>query len=60
MTTFLPQVKCEQYWASGVKSCGDIIVKTTSDIILDDWTIKDFNIKNVSFKKNTCMTLHSH
>uniref|UniRef100_A0A8C7Y9S0 protein-tyrosine-phosphatase n=1 Tax=Oryzias sinensis TaxID=183150 RepID=A0A8C7Y9S0_9TELE len=41
------RVKCEQYWASGVKSCGDIIVKTTSDIILDDWTIKDFNIKNV-------------
>ncbi|RVE72230.1 hypothetical protein OJAV_G00059530 [Oryzias javanicus] len=41
------RVKCEQYWASGVKSCGDIIVKTTSEIILDDWTIKDFDIKNV-------------
>lgn len=48
MTAFLPQVKCEQYWASAVKSCGDIIVKTTSEIILDDWTIKDFDIKNVS------------
>ncbi|XP_036068490.1 receptor-type tyrosine-protein phosphatase eta isoform X4 [Oryzias melastigma] len=41
------RVKCEQYWASAVKSCGDIIVKTTSEIILDDWTIKDFDIKNV-------------
>ncbi|XP_043980901.1 receptor-type tyrosine-protein phosphatase eta isoform X2 [Gambusia affinis] len=41
------RVKCEQYWSSGTKHCEDIIVTTTSEIQLEDWTIRDFDIKNV-------------
>lgn len=46
--TFPFQVKCEQYWSSGTKRCDNIIVKATSEITLEDWTIRDFDIKNVS------------
>ncbi|XP_047452257.1 receptor-type tyrosine-protein phosphatase beta isoform X4 [Mugil cephalus] len=41
------RVKCEQYWSSGTKHCDDITVTTTSEIPLDDWTIRDFDIKYV-------------
>ncbi|XP_053283864.1 receptor-type tyrosine-protein phosphatase beta isoform X3 [Pleuronectes platessa] len=41
------RVKCEQYWGFDTKNCDNITVTTTSDIPLDDWTIRDFDIKNV-------------
>ncbi|KAM9854710.1 receptor-type tyrosine-protein phosphatase eta-like [Aulostomus maculatus] len=41
------RVKCEQYWHSGMKHFEYITVTTTSEIPLDDWTIRDFDIKNV-------------
>ncbi|XP_028442176.1 receptor-type tyrosine-protein phosphatase eta [Perca flavescens] len=41
------RVKCEQYWDHGTKHFENITVTTTSDIPLEDWTIRDFNIKNV-------------
>lgn len=44
------KVKCEQYWNSGTKHFENITVKTTSEIPLEDWTIRDFDIKNVSGK----------
>lgn len=47
-TAFFFQVKCEQYWDFGTKHFENITVTTTSDIPLEDWTIRDFNIKNAS------------
>lgn len=47
---FPPKVKCEQYWGSGTKHYEDITVTTTSEIALEDWTIRDFDVKNVSVK----------
>ncbi|KAM6936903.1 receptor-type tyrosine-protein phosphatase eta-like [Xenentodon cancila] len=41
------RIKCEQYWDSGTKHFDEITVTTTSEIPLDDWTIRDFHIKNV-------------
>uniref|UniRef100_A0A3B4V9B2 protein-tyrosine-phosphatase n=1 Tax=Seriola dumerili TaxID=41447 RepID=A0A3B4V9B2_SERDU len=41
------RVKCEQYWSSGMKHFENITVTTTSEIPLEDWTIRDFDIKNV-------------
>ncbi|KAM9753688.1 receptor-type tyrosine-protein phosphatase eta [Menidia menidia] len=41
------RVKCEQYWVPGTKHFEDITVTTTSEIPLDDWTIRDFDVKNV-------------
>nr|XP_033491214.1 receptor-type tyrosine-protein phosphatase eta isoform X7 [Epinephelus lanceolatus] len=41
------RVKCEQYWAPGIKHFDNITVTTTSEIPLEDWTIRDFDIKNV-------------
>ncbi|XP_029379136.1 receptor-type tyrosine-protein phosphatase beta-like isoform X5 [Echeneis naucrates] len=41
------RVKCEQYWSSGTKHFENITVTTTSEIPLEDWTIRDFDIKNV-------------
>ncbi|XP_067357782.1 receptor-type tyrosine-protein phosphatase eta [Channa argus] len=41
------RVKCEQYWSSGTKHYENITVKTNSEIPLEDWTIRDFSIKNV-------------
>ncbi|XP_069577895.1 receptor-type tyrosine-protein phosphatase eta-like [Brachyistius frenatus] len=41
------RVKCEQYWGSGTKHFDEITVTTTSEIPLEDWTIRDFGIKNV-------------
>lgn len=42
------QVKCEQYWDFGTKHFENINVTAVSDIPLEDWTIRDFDIKNVS------------
>ncbi|KAG5849218.1 hypothetical protein ANANG_G00107630 [Anguilla anguilla] len=41
------RVKCEQYWPSGTQQYGNIAVKTASDIRLEDWTIRDFSVKNL-------------
>ncbi|XP_076026463.1 receptor-type tyrosine-protein phosphatase eta-like isoform X3 [Genypterus blacodes] len=41
------RVKCEQYWPTGTKHFENITVMTTSEIPLEDWTIRDFDIKNV-------------
>ncbi|XP_061628616.1 receptor-type tyrosine-protein phosphatase eta isoform X1 [Phyllopteryx taeniolatus] len=41
------RIKCEQYWHSSTKHFEYIRVTTTSEIALDDWTIRDFEIKNV-------------
>ncbi|XP_032379279.1 receptor-type tyrosine-protein phosphatase eta [Etheostoma spectabile] len=41
------RVKCEQYWDHGTKHYENITVTTTSEIPLEDWTIRDFHIKNV-------------
>ncbi|XP_058501447.1 receptor-type tyrosine-protein phosphatase eta [Solea solea] len=41
------RVKCEQYWGPGTKHFENITVTTTSDIPLEDWTIREFEVKNV-------------
>ncbi|KAM9351963.1 receptor-type tyrosine-protein phosphatase eta-like [Symphorus nematophorus] len=41
------RVKCEQYWDSGTKHFENITVTATSEIRLDDWTIREFDVKNV-------------
>ncbi|MBN3325081.1 PTPRJ phosphatase, partial [Atractosteus spatula] len=40
------RVKCEEYWPSQTKVCGNITVTLTSEIPLEDWTIREFKIKN--------------
>uniref|UniRef100_W5M0E7 protein-tyrosine-phosphatase n=1 Tax=Lepisosteus oculatus TaxID=7918 RepID=W5M0E7_LEPOC len=40
------RVKCEEYWPSQTKVCSNITVTLTSEIPLEDWTIRDFKIKN--------------
>ncbi|KFV11950.1 Receptor-type tyrosine-protein phosphatase eta, partial [Tauraco erythrolophus] len=48
------RTKCEQYWPDKQsKSYGDIIVTTVSEIVLPEWTIRDFTVE----KSNT---LESH
>ncbi|XP_073687767.1 receptor-type tyrosine-protein phosphatase eta [Garra rufa] len=41
------RVKCEKYWPSGTKQYQNISVETTSELELESWTIRDFNIKYV-------------
>ncbi|XP_026220773.1 receptor-type tyrosine-protein phosphatase beta-like isoform X26 [Anabas testudineus] len=41
------RVKCEQYWGPGTKHYENFTVTTISDVPLDDWTIRDFRIKNL-------------
>ncbi|XP_036399313.1 receptor-type tyrosine-protein phosphatase eta [Megalops cyprinoides] len=41
------RVKCEEYWPSGTKHFNNITVTMTSEIPLEDWTIRDFSVKNV-------------
>ncbi|XP_056603685.1 receptor-type tyrosine-protein phosphatase eta isoform X3 [Triplophysa dalaica] len=41
------RVKCEEYWPSDMKSFNNLTVTTTSTIPLEDWTISDFEVKNV-------------
>ncbi|KFP66389.1 Receptor-type tyrosine-protein phosphatase eta, partial [Cariama cristata] len=44
------RTKCEQYWPEKQsKSYGDIIVTTVSEIVLPEWTIRDFTVE----KSNT-------
>ncbi|NXI63830.1 PTPRJ phosphatase, partial [Anseranas semipalmata] len=48
------RTKCEQYWPDKQpKSYGDIVVTVVSEIVLPEWTIRDFNVENAS-------TLESH
>ncbi|KAB5565550.1 hypothetical protein PHYPO_G00242860 [Pangasianodon hypophthalmus] len=41
------RVKCEKYWPPENKLYNNILVTTSSEIELEDWTIRDFTIKNV-------------
>ncbi|XP_034032788.1 receptor-type tyrosine-protein phosphatase eta isoform X2 [Thalassophryne amazonica] len=41
------RAKCDQYWDYGTKHFENITVTTVSEIPLEDWTIRDFNIKNL-------------
>ncbi|XP_030646855.1 receptor-type tyrosine-protein phosphatase eta isoform X2 [Chanos chanos] len=41
------RVKCEEYWPSESKHYNNITVTTTSEISVDEWTIRDFDVKNV-------------
>ncbi|XP_030649300.1 receptor-type tyrosine-protein phosphatase eta [Chanos chanos] len=41
------RVKCEEYWPAETKHFNNLVVTTTSEIPLEDWTIRDFDIKNV-------------
>ncbi|XP_004683616.2 PREDICTED: receptor-type tyrosine-protein phosphatase eta [Condylura cristata] len=41
------RTKCEEYWPSKkAQDYGDIIVANTSEIVLPEWTIRDFTVKN--------------
>ncbi|XP_074086755.1 receptor-type tyrosine-protein phosphatase eta [Macrotis lagotis] len=41
------RTKCEEYWPSKqTQNYGDITVALTSEIILPEWTIRDFTVKN--------------
>uniref|UniRef100_A0A7N4NIL3 Receptor-type tyrosine-protein phosphatase eta n=1 Tax=Sarcophilus harrisii TaxID=9305 RepID=A0A7N4NIL3_SARHA len=41
------RTKCEEYWPSKqTQNYGDITVAMTSEIILPEWTIRDFTVKN--------------
>uniref|UniRef100_A0A8B9QDT0 Receptor-type tyrosine-protein phosphatase eta n=1 Tax=Apteryx owenii TaxID=8824 RepID=A0A8B9QDT0_APTOW len=43
------RTKCEQYWPDKQSmSYGDIIVTMVSEIVLPEWTIRDFTVENVS------------
>ncbi|KAM6160871.1 receptor-type tyrosine-protein phosphatase eta [Erethizon dorsatum] len=42
------RTKCEEYWPSKqAQDYGDITVVMTSEIVLPEWTIRDFTVKNV-------------
>uniref|UniRef100_A0A8C3L1E4 Receptor-type tyrosine-protein phosphatase eta n=1 Tax=Chrysolophus pictus TaxID=9089 RepID=A0A8C3L1E4_CHRPC len=48
------RTKCEQYWPDKQsKSYGDVIVTMISEVVLPEWTIRDFNVENAD-------TLESH
>ncbi|KAM7414244.1 hypothetical protein PAMA_019185 [Pampus argenteus] len=49
------RVKCEQYWNSGTRHFENITVTTTSEIPLEDWTIRDFDIKNMKTAETRTM-----
>ncbi|XP_023384562.1 receptor-type tyrosine-protein phosphatase eta [Pteropus vampyrus] len=41
------RTKCEEYWPSKqAQDYGDITVTMTSEIVLPEWTIRDFTVKN--------------
>uniref|UniRef100_A0A8C6N6Y9 Receptor-type tyrosine-protein phosphatase eta n=1 Tax=Melopsittacus undulatus TaxID=13146 RepID=A0A8C6N6Y9_MELUD len=43
------RTKCEQYWPDKQpKSYGDIIVTMVSEIVLPEWTIRDFTVEKVT------------
>ncbi|XP_006896821.1 PREDICTED: receptor-type tyrosine-protein phosphatase eta [Elephantulus edwardii] len=42
------RTKCEEYWPSKkIQDYGDITVAMASEIILPEWTIRDFTVKNI-------------
>ncbi|XP_029812213.1 receptor-type tyrosine-protein phosphatase eta isoform X4 [Suricata suricatta] len=42
------RTKCEEYWPSKqAQDYGDITVAMTSEIVLPQWTIRDFTVKNL-------------
>ncbi|XP_051991637.1 receptor-type tyrosine-protein phosphatase eta-like [Xyrauchen texanus] len=41
------RVKCEEYWPAEMKHYNNLTVTSTSEIPLDDWTIRDFEVKNL-------------
>ncbi|XP_067090238.1 receptor-type tyrosine-protein phosphatase eta [Osmerus mordax] len=41
------RVKCEEYWPADTKHFENITVTTTSELPLEDWTIREFDVKNV-------------
>ncbi|XDV18094.1 hypothetical protein PO909_023862 [Leuciscus waleckii] len=41
------RVKCEEYWPADIKHFNNLTVMTTSEIPLEDWTLRDFEVKNV-------------
>ncbi|XP_024912020.1 receptor-type tyrosine-protein phosphatase eta isoform X1 [Cynoglossus semilaevis] len=41
------RVKCEQYWGPGQMDYDNITVTLISEIPLEDWTLRDFEIKNL-------------
>ncbi|XP_050970837.1 LOW QUALITY PROTEIN: receptor-type tyrosine-protein phosphatase eta [Labeo rohita] len=41
------RVKCEEYWPAETKHFNNLIVTTISEIPLEDWTLRDFEVKNV-------------
>ncbi|KAM7236155.1 hypothetical protein CapIbe_013341 [Capra ibex] len=41
------RTKCEEYWPSKqAQDYGDIAVAMTSEIVLPEWTVRDFTVKN--------------
>ncbi|KAG7279229.1 hypothetical protein CRUP_013621 [Coryphaenoides rupestris] len=53
------RVKCEKYWPEDSKHFGNITVTMTSEIVLEDWTLRDFYIKNVKTAETRSMR-HFH
>ncbi|XP_056317865.1 receptor-type tyrosine-protein phosphatase eta [Danio aesculapii] len=41
------RVKCEEYWPAEMKSFSNLTVTTISEIPLEDWTLRDFEVKNM-------------
>ncbi|XP_016092717.1 receptor-type tyrosine-protein phosphatase eta-like [Sinocyclocheilus grahami] len=41
------RVKCEEYWPAETKHFHNLTVTNTSEITLEDWTLHDFEVKNV-------------
>ncbi|XP_067605100.1 receptor-type tyrosine-protein phosphatase eta isoform X2 [Pseudorca crassidens] len=42
------RTKCEEYWPSKqAQDYGDITVAMTSEIVLPEWTIRDFTVQNI-------------
>ncbi|XP_067295076.1 receptor-type tyrosine-protein phosphatase eta isoform X2 [Pseudorasbora parva] len=41
------RIKCEEYWPADIKHFNNLTVTTTSEISLEDWTLRDFEVKNV-------------
>ncbi|XP_075401823.1 receptor-type tyrosine-protein phosphatase eta [Tenrec ecaudatus] len=47
------RTKCEEYWPSKQsQDYGDITVTMTSEIVLPEWTIRDFIVKNAQTNEN--------
>ncbi|XP_016299433.1 receptor-type tyrosine-protein phosphatase eta-like isoform X2 [Sinocyclocheilus anshuiensis] len=41
------RVKCEEYWPAETKHFNNLTVTNVSEIPLEDWTLRDFEVKNV-------------